>query len=346
MTDKFQTEDRVLPPEAAGLRLDQALAAAFPQYSRSQLQRWLRDGHLRVGGGLARSSARVAGGETVCLQADFPRDDTLQPEAIPLEIVHSDPALLVLNKPAGLVVHPGAGNRLHTLQHALLAHDAGLARVPRAGLVHRLDKDTTGLMVVARTPEAHTRLVAAMQARDIGREYLALCSGRVTAGGSIDQPIGRHRTLRTRMAVRSDGRAARTHYRVAERFDDFTLLRVRLETGRTHQIRVHLAHIGHPVVGDPEYAARRALVTRDTPPLLAVALQGFPRQALHAARLELTHPVSGKELAFEAPLPEDFARLLQVLRNPKAVVAPKAARKKAVKKRAAAKKKSARALRQ
>jgi 23S rRNA pseudouridine1911/1915/1917 synthase len=257
----------------------------------------------------------VAGGEAVRLEADFATDERLVPEAIPLDIVFSDPALAVLNKPAGLVVHPGAGNRLHTLQHALLAWDPELARVPRAGLVHRLDKDTTGLLVVARTPEVHTRLVAAMQARDIGREYLALCSGRVTAGGSIDKPIGRHRTQRTRMTVRSDGRAARTHYRVAERFAEHTLLRVQLETGRTHQIRVHLAHIAHPVVGDPEYGARRARVTRDTVPELAAALQAFQRQALHAARLEFTHPVSGAPLSFEAPLPADFARLLDALRG-------------------------------
>jgi len=315
MADKFQTEDRVLPADAAGLRLDQALVAAFPHYSRSQLQRWLRAGRIVIAGGLARPSARVAGGEVVRLEADFAADERLVPETMALDIVYSDSALAVLNKPAGLVVHPGAGNRLHTLQHALLGWDPALARVPRAGLVHRLDKDTTGLLVVARTPEAHTRLAAAMQARDIGREYLALCSGRLTAGGSIDKPIGRHRTQRTRMAVRSDGRAARTHYRIAERFAEHTLLRVRLETGRTHQIRVHLAHIGHPVVGDPEYGARRARVTRDTEPALAEALRAFHRQALHAAHLEFAHPLTGQPLSFDAPLPEDFANLLQALRG-------------------------------
>ena len=314
MSDKFHIEERQLGTAAAGLRLDQALADAFPQYSRSQLQRWLRAGRIRVAGQLARASQRVAGGEAIRLEAEFARDAALVPEALPLDVVYSDADLLVLNKPAGLVVHPGAGNRLHTLQHALLAWDPALAQVPRAGLVHRLDKDTTGLMVVARTNAAHTRLVAALQARDIGREYLALCSGVVRAGGHIDEPIGRHRTQRTRMAVRSDGRAARTHYRVSERFAAHTLLQVRLETGRTHQIRVHLAHIGHPVFGDPEYAARRARVTRDTPTALAAALRTFHRQALHAARLELVHPRTGEALSFTAPLPADFAALLAALR--------------------------------
>ncbi len=340
MADKFHTEERLLPAEAAGLRLDQALAAAFPQYSRSQLQRWLRAGRITIGGAAgaasgaaaARPSARVAGGEAVRLEAEFAADDRLVPEAIPLDIVYSDAALAVLNKPAGLVVHPGAGNRLHTLQHALLSWDPALARVPRAGLVHRLDKDTTGLLVVARTPEAHTRLVAALQSHAIGREYLALCSGRLTAGGSVDEPIGRHRTQRTRMTVRGDGRAARTHYRIAERFAEHTLLRVRLETGRTHQIRVHLAHIAHPVFADPEYGARRARVTRATAPELAAILRAFDRQALHAARLEFTHPVSGEPLAFEAPLPQDLAQLLEALRGRKRPAAKRttAARRKRV----------------
>ena len=315
MADKFQTVEGALPAEAAGLRLNQALALAFPQYSRSQLQRWLRAGRITVAGGAARASARIAGGEPVRVEAEFAHDDRLVPEDIPLTVVYSDDALLVLNKPAGLVVHPGAGNRLHTLQHALLAWDPALARVPRAGLVHRLDKDTSGLMVVARTPEVHTRLVAAMQSREIGREYLALCCGRLTAGGTIDEPIGRHRTQRTRMTVRRDGRVARTHYRIAERFPAHTLLRVRLETGRTHQIRVHLTHLGHPLVGDPEYGTRRAPVTRDMEPELAAALKAFRRQALHAARLELTHPVSGVELSFEAPIPQDFEHLLEALRQ-------------------------------
>lgn len=314
MSEKFHIEECRLDAAVAGLRLDQALAGAFPHYSRSRLQRWLRAGRIHVDGQPARASVRVAGGEAIRLEAEFARDETLTPEALPLDVLYSDDDLLVLNKPAGLVVHPGAGNRLHTLQHALLAWDPALDQVPRAGLVHRLDKDTTGLMVVARTNAAHTRLVAALQARDIGREYQALCHGVVRTRGSIDEPIGRHRTQRTRMAVRSDGRAARTHYSVQERFPAHTLLRVKLETGRTHQIRVHLAHIGHPVFGDPEYAARRARVTRDTSPALAVVLKGFKRQALHAAKLTLVHPRTGDTLAFEAPLPADFTALLAALR--------------------------------
>ncbi len=209
-------------------------------------------------------------------------------------------------------MHPGAGNARHTLQNALLALDPQLALLPRAGLVHRLDKDTSGLLVVARTPEAHTALIAAMAARRIGREYLALSTGVMTGGGTIAEPIGRHRTQRTRMAVRADGRPAVTRYRIAKRFRAHTLVRVELETGRTHQIRVHLAHIGFPVVGDPLYAGRRRVPAGCTP-ALAAELHAFRRQALHAARLRLEHPLTGRELAWEAPLPEDMQRLLAAL---------------------------------
>ena len=211
-----------------------------------------------------------------------------------------------------MVVHPGAGNREHTLQNALLAHDAKLKRVPRAGLVHRIDKDTSGLLVVARTLEAHTALVAELGAHEIEREYLAVCTGAMTGGGTVDEPIGRHRTQRTKMTVRSDGRKAVTHYRIEKRFRAHTLARVHLETGRTHQIRVHLAHVGYPIVGDPVYGGRRKL------PAGAIARAGaraadFPRQALHAARLTLTHPKSGKRVSYDAPLPEDLAGLLDAL---------------------------------
>ena len=210
------------------------------------------------------------------------------------------------------MVHPGAGNREGTLQNALLAMDPALARVPRAGIVHRLDKDTSGLMVVARTPQAHAALVRALAAREIGREYLALCQGRLTGGGTVEEPIGRHRTQRTRMAVRPDGREAVTHYRIERRLREHTLVRATLETGRTHQIRVHLAHIGHPVVGDPVYGGRRRLPPGASPPEVA-ALGAFRRQALHATRLALAHPSSGRSLVFEAPLPADLAALLEVL---------------------------------
>jgi 23S rRNA pseudouridine1911/1915/1917 synthase len=220
----------------------------------------------------------------------------------------------VLNKPAGLVVHPGAGNRAHTLQNALLAHDPALSRVPRAGLVHRLDKETSGLLIVARTPEVHTRLVAQLAAREIGREYLALVAGQPTGGARIDEPIGRHRSLRTRMAVRGDGREAVTNFRIEERFRVHTLLRVRLETGRTHQIRVHLAHVGLPLVGDPVYGGRQGRVAGDAADLNRL-LHAFQRQALHAQRLTLTHPRTGREIVFEASLPADFEALLAALRQ-------------------------------
>ncbi len=313
MASEFQTHVLDLPPSAAGMRLDQALAAALPQYSRARLQRWIRAGAVRANGQPVRARDRVQGGEQLIVEAEFAADTHVAAEALPLDILHEDAALLVLNKPPGLVVHPGAGNREHTLQNALLAHDARLARVPRAGLVHRLDKDTSGVLVVARTPEVHTLLVAALAARAVGREYLALSLGAPTGGGRVDQPIGRHRSVRTRMAVRADGREAVTHFRIEERFRSHTLLRVQLETGRTHQIRVHLAHIGFPIVGDPVYGGRKRLLAGGTPALNA-ALQGFGRQALHAQRLHLTHPLSKRALSFEAPVPADLISLLRLLR--------------------------------
>src|SRR5580693_2598967 len=309
MPPEFQTHLLQLPASAAGLRLDQALAAALTQYSRARLQRWIRDGVVRLKGQPARARDRIQGGEQIVVEARFDADTAVGAEALPLDIVYQDAALLVLNKPAGLVVHPGAGNRSHTLQNALLAHDPALARVPRAGLVHRLDKQTSGLLIVARTPQAHTRLVAQLAAREIHREYLALVLGEPTGGGRIDQPIGRHRSQRTRMAVRADGREAITHYRIEERFRAHTLLRVQLETGRTHQIRVHLAHAGYPVVGDPVYGSRRRLVAGEADELNAL-LGTFQRQALHAQRLQLAHPINERALEFDAPLPADLQSLL------------------------------------
>jgi 23S rRNA pseudouridine1911/1915/1917 synthase len=314
MDPEFQTHVLELPDSAAGLRLDQALAAALPQYSRARLQRWIREGAVQADGRPVRARDRVEGGEQITVRAEFPPDERVLPESLPISIVHEDSALLVLNKPPGLVVHPGAGNRTHTLQNALLAHDPLLSRVPRAGLVHRLDKDTSGLLVVARTPTAHARLVTALAGHEIEREYLALCLGAPTGGGRIEEPIGRHRRERTRMAVRGDGREAVTHYRLAERFRAHTLLRVRLETGRTHQIRVHLAHIGFPIVGDPVYGGRRRALA-GAEPALQSALEGFRRQALHAQALRFDHPMTGKALRFEGPVPADLERLLQQLRT-------------------------------
>lgn len=314
MTPEFQIHEFDLPPASAGMRLDQALAAALPQYSRARLQRWIRSGAVRIEGRPARPRDLVQGGERLVVRAEFAADTGVAAETLPLEIVYEDAALMVLNKPPGLVVHPGAGNREHTLQNALLACDSRLARVPRAGLVHRLDKDTSGLLMVARTPQVHTRLVAALAAHEVEREYLALCAGKPTGGGRIEEPIGRHRTARTRMAVRSDGREAVTHYRIEERLGAFTLLRVRLETGRTHQIRVHLAHVGLPVVGDPVYGGRLRQPAGASAAVRA-ALQSFRRQALHAQRLRFSHPLSRRALSFEAPPPADFQSLLELLRG-------------------------------
>ena len=309
---EFRSHALTLPAAAAGLRFDQALARSLPQYSRARLKEWIESGAVQVDGRALRAKDKVLGNEQVRIEAQLPVESGVAPEALPLTVVFKDRTLIVINKPAGLVVHPGAGNARHTLQNALLGLDPKLALVPRAGLVHRLDKDTSGLLVVARTPEAHTALVAQLAAREITREYLAVCAGVMTAGGTIDEPIGRHRSQRTRMAVRADGRPSVTHYRVVRRFRAHTLVRVQLETGRTHQIRVHLAHAGFPVVGDPVYGGLRRLPAGCTPEL-AEALAQFPRQALHAGRLRLAHPVTGREMEWEAPLPPDMAALLAVL---------------------------------
>jgi len=309
---EFREHALTLAPETAGLRFDQALAQALPQYSRARLKTWIESGAVQVDGRPLRGKDRVLGGERVRIHAQLPSHGRVQAEAMPLTVVFSDRSLLVLDKPAGMVVHPGAGNLRHTLQNALLALDPKLALVPRAGLVHRLDKDTSGLLLVARTPEAHTALTAAMAARQITREYLAVCTGAMTGGGTIDEPIGRHRRLRTRMAVRTDGRVAITHYRIEKRFRAHTLVRVTLETGRTHQIRVHLAHIGFPVVGDPVYGGRRR-IPKGSSSALAAELQAFPRQALHAARLTLAHPLTHREHEWRSPLPEDMQGLLDAL---------------------------------
>jgi len=302
-----------LPACPGGQRLDQALAAALPQYSRSRLAGWIREGAVVLDGRPARPRDAVFGGETVLVRAEPVLDERVQPERMALDVRHRDAHLFVIDKPPGLVVHPGAGNREHTLQNGLLALDRSLAAVPRAGIVHRIDKDTSGLLVVARTIEAHAALVEMLREHAIEREYVALCVGAMTGGGTVDKPIGRHRTDRLRMTVRSDGREAVTHYRLVERFAYHSLLRVMLETGRTHQIRVHLAHIGHPLVGDPLYGGRRQL-TAGASPALRAALAAFRRQALHAARLSFAHPITGRPVEVESALPADFEQLLAVLR--------------------------------
>lgn len=313
MTDTVHRSATV-PPEAAGNRLDLALARIFPEFSRSRLQQWIKAGEVRVDGCVLKPRDKLVGGERIELAGVMETLGEVEPEAIELDIVFEDDSLLVLNKPAGRVVHPGAGNQAGTIQNALLHHAPALAAIPRAGLVHRLDKDTSGLMVIAKTLTAHKLLVEQLQARTVGREYLALVSGSFTAGGRVEAPIGRHPRDRTRMGVSESGRPAVTHYRIAERFQAHTLLRVSLETGRTHQIRVHMAHIGRPLVGDPVYGGR-LLLPKGSGDAAREALRGFRRQALHATRLTLTHPASGEEVSWEAPPPPDLAELLEVLRR-------------------------------
>ena len=296
-----------IPAECAGLRLDQALARLLPEHSRSRLAAWVKQGKVSLNDTAADARRKVWGGERVAIAAvALPEEAAQQPEDIPLTVVYEDGHVLVVNKPAGLVAHPGSGNWQGTLLNALLHQAPQLAGVPRAGIVHRLDKDTSGLLVVAKTLEAQTDLVRQLAARTVKRQYLALAHGRVARDGLVDAPIGRHPVQRTKMAVVASGRAARTHYRVLERFAQATLLECALETGRTHQIRVHMAELGHPLVGDPVYGPRRRAQG---------VLADFPRQALHAWRLALVHPATGAEQAWEAPLPEDFAELLESLRK-------------------------------
>ena len=296
------THALTLSAEAAGERFDAALARALPQYSRSRLRSWIDAGRVAIDGDPAAPTRRVRGGEQVVVRAESdPRELPYFPEAIALAIIDEDDALLVVDKPAGLVVHPGTGNWEGTLLNALLHHAPELAGVPRAGIVHRLDKDTSGLMVVAKTLTAQTALVRALQARTVTREYVALAAGDIVHGGTVDAAIGRHPRRRTTMAVVATGKPARTHYEITERFGTATLLRCRLETGRTHQIRVHLASLGHPLVGDPTYGRKGPIA--------------FARQALHAARLELVHPVTGRPRAWKSPLPPDFTALLRGLRE-------------------------------
>jgi len=324
----------VIPADCAGLRLDAALARLFPAHSRSRLQGWLKQGLIRLDGATADPKRKVYGGESVAC-AVLPAPTLLPPHArnpgslpptgglasawggpaptfadaaedIPLPIVYEDAALAVIDKPAGLVVHPGNGNASGTLMNALLHHAPELAQVPRAGIVHRLDKETSGLMVVAKTLAAQTDLVRQLQARTVRRHYLALVHGQIATGGTVDAPLGRHPVQRTKMAVvRQGGKTARTHYLPVEHFAGCTLVECRLETGRTHQIRVHMASIRHPLVGDPVYGKAKCG---------NAILDAFPRQALHAFRLALVHPETQREMRWEAPLPADFAALLEQLR--------------------------------
>jgi 23S rRNA pseudouridine1911/1915/1917 synthase len=296
----------------AGQRLDQALAELLPDFSRSRLQGWIEAGRVTLDGEPTRARAKVRGGERIRVRAVLETRDRFAPEPIALDIVYEDRYLLVVDKPAGLVVHPAAGNWSGTLQNGLLHHDPSLARLPRCGIVHRLDKDTTGLLVVAKTPAAHRSLVAQLQARTVRREYRALVLGELIGGGRVEAPIGRHPTRRTSMAVVPGGRPAVTDYRILRAFRGCTLLAVKLQTGRTHQIRVHMAHLRHPLVGDPVYGGRPR-PAKGLDPAAAEALGRFPRQALHAIRLGCEHPQTGETIAWEVPMAEDMAALLQRL---------------------------------
>ncbi|OZI14358.1 23S rRNA pseudouridine(1911/1915/1917) synthase [Sodalis-like symbiont of Philaenus spumarius] len=297
-----------------GQRLDQALAELFPDYSRSRIKAWILDGLVRVNGRVtAVPKEKMLGCESVEIQAFIEESPRWEAQAIPLNIVYEDEYILVINKPRDLVIHPGAGNADGTVLNALLHYFPPIVDVPRAGIVHRLDKDTTGLMVVAKIVSAQTRLVASLQAREITREYEAVAIGTMTAGGTVEQPIARHATKRTHMAVHSMGKSAVTHYRIMEHFRAHTRLRLRLETGRTHQIRVHMAHINHPLIGDPLYGGRPR-PPKGASDAFNEVLRSFDRQALHATLLRLYHPITSIEMEWHAPLPQDMVTLIAALK--------------------------------
>lgn len=313
------TEQRqyTVPTEAYGQRLDQVLVNLLPEFSRSRLQQWVKQGKILLNGQAVKPKTKVTGGETLDITIEQEQQGEWQAEDIPLDIVYEDDALLVINKPVGMVVHPAVGNRSGTLLNALLYHCPDLINVPRAGIVHRIDKETSGLLVVAKTLTAQTHLVNQLQKRAFDREYEAIVNGEMTGGGTIDQPIGRHPVQRVKMAVMKNpqaGKEAITHYRIKERFHQYTAVSVKLETGRTHQIRVHMAHIRYPLVGDPVYAGRLRLPP-DCSEELKNFLLNFKRQALHARKLGLEHPVSGQWLEWEAELPDDMQQLKQLLRE-------------------------------
>ena len=301
-------------PEQMGQRLDQTLAELFPEYSRSRLKTWIEADLVKLNDHIANiPREKVLGGEKIEITVEVEDETRFEPENIPLNIVYEDDDIIVINKPKDLVVHPGAGNPNGTVLNALLYHYPPIAEVPRAGIVHRLDKDTTGLMVVAKTIPAQTKLVRDLQKRKITREYEAVASGIMTKGGTVDQPMARHATKRTLMAVHPMGKPAVTHYRIMENYRNYTRLRLRLETGRTHQIRVHMAHIAHPLLGDQTYGGRPRPPKNASEDFMEV-LRNFKRQALHAVMLRLAHPITGEMMEWYAPLPDDFVELLNALK--------------------------------
>ena len=313
--DDFELQEATVPLELAGRRFDQALAEMFPEYSRSRLAEWIKAGDALLDGQPVRPRDPVRGGEAVAVNLRTRVETHSEAEDIALDVRYQDADVLVIDKPAGLVVHPGAGNPRGTMVNALLHLDPSLAELPRAGIVHRLDKDTSGLMVVARSLRAHSSLIEQLSGREVHRQYLAVVVGPMIAGGTVDAPIGRHPTDRIRQAVvkEGQGKQAVTHYRVRERFRAHTLVECRLETGRTHQIRVHMAFAKHPLIGDPLYGGSFKLPKAATPELVE-ALRGFRRQALHAEKLSFRHPVSGEAVTTESPMPDDMQALLSALR--------------------------------
>ncbi len=306
--------DAQIPAEMHGIRLDQAAVKLFPMYSRSKLQDWILEGSLTVDGGERRARDKVSVGQKLAIRARISPEVSWKGEARPLDILFEDEHVLVVNKPAGLVVHPAAGHPTGTLVNALLGYAPELEALPRGGIVHRLDKDTSGVMCVARSSMAHRSLVAQLSDRTVKREYVAVCQGVLSGGATINEPIGRHATARTKMAVTSSGKPAITHFHVGERFGHYTAITVNLETGRTHQIRVHLAWYKHPLLGDPVYGGRSRVPKGASDELLRV-LRGFTRQALHAQSLSFVHPARNEDVSFTTPIPDDLTQLLSVLRT-------------------------------
>ena len=315
MDMKQETFSVIIPENHGGKRLDQVLALLCPQHSRSRLQAWIKAGFVSVDGASLKQKDIVYGGQSIAVKAQIEsRNEKWIQQKIPIDVIHEDDDLIVVNKAPGIVVHPGAGNPDRTLVNALLFYCPELEQIPRAGIVQRLDKETSGIMVVAKSLQAHTKLVRDLQARKITREYRAIVHGQLISGGTINAAIGRHPTLRKRMAVTDRGKAATTHYRIIHKYPACTDIRLRLETGRTHQIRVHLAHSGHPIIGDPVYGGRHR-PPKNAPGRLREKIAAFPRQALHAVRLELNHPSRNEQLTWSAPLAKDIEGLLETIRE-------------------------------
>jgi len=313
MSEKISLES-LITEKMKTYRLDQAVAELFPEYSRSRLQQWIKSGELTVDGQNWKPRQKVMGGEKIVINAELQLETSWQGEEIPLNILFEDDEILIINKPVGMVVHPAAGNREGTLLNALVHRDPDMAGLPRAGIVHRLDKDTSGLMVVAKTLTAHSNLVEQLQDRSVSRQYEAIAVGVMTGGSSVNAPIGRHPKQRVKMAVINSGKEAITHYRVVERFRGHTHIRLKLETGRTHQIRVHMAHIHYPLVGDSVYGGRPRLPKGVSPELIE-GLQHFKRQALHAGKLGLIHPATKSYMEWEQEMPEDMLALIRLLKE-------------------------------